>query len=346
MITTNVYASLSYRCEHQANQNAVQFPLDAYFYITYDAPLLFKKYEILFYQNNKLNSILEYANGETRELLFANQKVVATSWEKFGKKIVAFKKEVDPYLSFDDKNLELTQNLNIDFVTKINKLAVFHSIELSEDKKRKKDEVSFLYIRPDTEIELKTDLPGNKVDYRVANKGIAFNKKTGMLMQVDLKINTAFLSYLFVCRSWDLNKIPTNYVRSNLKKEDGARAQFSLLEDDLSGVYGQFSKIVYDIVFKAVVNYYLNSKENNDKEQRYKIKIIHALVKSEILKDYILELTRENILRDEIKKQLLIYSHHSLTSNYANLDTNILAATYKDMYEILVSYSELLKKGY
>lgn len=352
LASSQANAILSYRCEHQASQNAAQFPMDSYFYITYDQPAVFNNYKILSFHKDKLNSVLEYTNGSTLDSAITGGKVVVTDWRKFRKQFNLFKNEMNNYLSVEDKSLALSQNLNLDFLSKINEPAIYHSIQLRQESKKLRqnpESISFQFVRPDTDIEKTTLLPGDKVEYKIANKNILFNERTGMLLQVEVRINTSFLRYVFVCRTWDVGKIPMNYQQAGLKRVDGRAEQFRLLEDDLVHSKGQFSSVVYDLIFRAISNQYsrnlVDEKEKNDN----KIKIIHALMKSEVIKDYMNELNSNSSAqdpKDEIKKQLLIFSQHHLPREYAALEVPILAKVYEDMYEILYSYTMLLKKGY
>lgn len=352
LTTTNVEAMLSYRCEHQASQNAAQFPMDSYYYIVFDRAVSFNNYKIMSYHKDKINSILEYSNGSTKEISFAEGKIVETKWGSFNKKFILFKNQIDPLLSLEDKALRLTSLINLDFLSRLNEPLIYHSIQLRpSDMKLKStfENVKFQFVRPDTDIEKQTLLPGDKVEYKIANKNILFNERTGMLMQVEVKVNTSFLRYVFVCQRWELSKIPTGHQLAGLRNLDGQSEQFRLIENDLVQSKGQFSIAAYDLIFRAINNYYKENNLINDGKNEHKIKIINALMKSKILNDYMVNLNSEyNIqeLQKEIKKQLLIFSQHHFPKEYGKVDTEVLARIYEDMYEVLLSYSTLLRKGY
>lgn len=350
LLTTSAHATpmLSYRCEHQSSQNAVQFPLKSYFYVVYDTPAVFNKYKILNFQKEKLHSVLEYANGETRELSFneTDKLMVVTDWQKFRKNFNLFSNELKQTLSVVDKEQELGQFLNIDFLSKTNDPEIYHSMLLTP---RSKDSqaVRFQYVRPETEIEKKTLLPGDKIDYKIANKSILFNERSGMLLQVEVKVNTAFLRYVFVCRSWSADKIPLNYSTQGLNQVRGELAQFNLLEDDLAHAKGQFSSAVYDLMFRSLAQFFKSDSINEQSLIDNKVKIIHALVKSKVLLPYVRDLNDKKLnVQSEVKKQLFIFSQHHLPSEYSTLKTETLAKIYREMFEVMVSYSELSKKGY
>ena len=346
--SANATPILSYRCEHQSSQNAVQFPMQSYFYIVYDAPAVFNKYKVLNFKNDKLNSVLEYLDGQTRELSFndSDKKIVVTDWQKFRKKFSLFKNELNHSLSKTDKAQELSHFLNIDFLSKTNFLEIYHSLRLSQDSKDPQT-VRFQYVRPETEIEKKTLLPADKIDYKVANKSILFNERSGMLLQVEVKVNTAFLRYIFVCRSWSADKIPLYDKSQKFNHIAGDLAQYNLLEDDLAHAKGQFSTAVYDLMFRSLAHFFKTDSINDQDLIENKVKIIHALVKSKVLLPYIRDLsTRKLDVQSEVKKQLFIFSQHHLPAEYSSLKTKTLAKIYSEMFEVMVSYNELSKKGY
>jgi hypothetical protein len=348
--TTYTNASLSYRCEHQASQNAVQFPLENYFYIIYDKPKIFESYKVLNYSENKLTSLLEYDKGRTRDSSYLNSQTVVTDWGEFFKKFNAFKMNLDKLITPDSSiNYNLEQNLNIDFLSQVNEPSLFHSLQLTKYSTLNSNQVSFQFLRPDTEIEKKTILPAHKIDYKIANKNILFNESTGMLMQVEIKVNTAFLRYVFVCRSWELEKIPAVTQPVDFKKIDGNLVQFELKENDKAQSKGQFSSLVYELIFRKLAEIYKLKAPDNKEKLDINIKIVHSLAKSRVLRDYIVRMLKINsseIIKSDLKKQLLIYSRHRLSNEHAGLSTDVLAQIYSDMFNILVSYSQITAKGF
>lgn len=346
----SAYADLNFRCEHQGSQNAMQFPIENYFYVTIKKPNSFDTYSVTFMKNQNPSYILKYHNGVTQDYDIENKVIVETNWNVFNKQFSLYKKELNDLLSYQDKELKLIPELNIDFLSKINKANIYHSQVLTKDnvKGRKEDEAIFNLTGSLLDIEKTTSLPGNKVNHQIANKNITYNEKTGMLLQVEIKINSAFLRYVFACKTWDPKKNDIKYSTSGFKKINGANNQFTLIESDYEGHTGYFSKAIMDVMFRVAANYYKENPES-DMPIELKTKIIHSLIKSKVWESYIKKELANNdkqVIQEKIKGLVFLYSQKFLTREFGGLDSKILAKIYQDMFVIIGSYHELLIKGY
>jgi len=343
-------AELNYRCEHQGSQNAMQFPIENYFYVTIAKPKSFNNYSVLFVNKNKVTQSLKYQSGVTTFADVENKKIITTNWNSFNTKFDLLKKELSPLLSLSERELNLIPQLNIDFLSKINEANIYHSQILTSEtiSDRKNNEAIFNLTGPLLDIEKTTSLPGNKVNHQIANKNITYNDKTGMLLQVEIKINSAFLRHVFACKTWDANKIDLKLNTDGFKKIDGADLQYELNETDYDNHYGYFSKAIMDVLFRASANYY---KENPDLEMpvETKTKMIHALIKSKAWDSFIrkeLSLKNKDEIQNRIKYLVFVYSQKYLTREFGGLDAKTLAKIYQDMFVIIGSYHELIIKGY
>ncbi len=348
LLSSTSYANLTYRCEKQGSQNAVQFPLENYFYILYDKPAIFNQYKVLGFYKDQLTSVLEYKDGKTQEINIAERKSSEVNWSGYIQKFGVFKKEMNELLSSSDQSKVIGQHLNMDFVSRVNMLNIFHSLSYeSVDEKLKpaENQITFRYVKPETAIEKTTSLPGEKINYQIANKNIFFNYQTGMMLQTDVKINTAFLRLVYVCRSWDAKKIPAYSIDKKIAKETNGPGVFVLEENDFNESKGQFSTMVYDLVFRALVQINGDESFNEEARQAKKLKIIHALMKSKILSEYVGAQFKNYNFKQMLKKQLYIFSQHHYLDDQYNLETQRLANIYQDMYQIIAAYGKLLNKG-
>jgi hypothetical protein len=342
------HANLSYRCEKQGSQNAAQFPLENYYYVIYDKPAVFNQYKILGFYKDSLTSVLEFSDGKTREINIADGKNHEIDWKSFLLKFKNFKQEMNELLSVQDQAKVINQHLNMDFISRVNMLNIFHSISLEnfdEKLKPSENQITFRYVKPETAIEKITSLPGEKINYQIANKNIFFNYQTGMMLQTDVKINTAFLRLVYVCRSWDPKKIPAYSLSSQIKKETNDSSVYLLEENDFNESKGQFSTIVYDLLFRSLVQINGDESLSEEAKQTKKLKIIHALMKSKVLSEYIGAQSKNSNFKQTLKKQLYIFSQHHYLDDQYNLETQRLANIYQDMYQIIASYGKLLNKG-
>jgi hypothetical protein len=342
------FAELSYRCEKQGSQNAVQFPLENYFYILYDKPAVFNQYKVLGFYKDQLTSVLEFKDGKSQEISIADEKNLEVDWGGYLQKYKLFKKEMNELLRPADQAMVLYHHLNMDFISRVNTLNIYHSLNLeSPDIKLKpfENQVTFRYVKPETAIEKTTSLPGEKINYQIANKNIFFNYQTGMMLQTDVKINTAFLRLVYVCRSWDPQKIPPFSIGKKIKKEINGTSAYVLEENDFNESKGQFSTLVYDLVFRSLVRINEDESLGPEEKQAKKLQIIHALMRSKILNEYVGPLTKKSDFKQVIKKQLYIFSQHHYLDEQYTLETQRLANIYQDMYQIIASYGKLLNKG-
>lgn len=343
-------ADLNFRCEHQGSQNAMQFPIDNYFYVTIKKPLAFDSYSMTLIKNNKASNVIKYQNGKTFTYDMANKTIVETDWNAFNQKFNLYKKELNDLLSYQDKELHLVPELNIDFLSKINEANIFHSQVLTKEtiKERKANEAIFNLIGPLLDIERTTSLPGNKINHQIANKNITYNDRTGMLLQVEVKINSAFLRYVLACKTWEPKKSDISYSTDGFKKVDGSVNQFALLESDLENHNGFFSKAIMDVMFRVAANYYYENP-NSEMAIETKTKMIHALMKSKVWESFIkkeLALKNNQEIQEKIKAMVFSYSQKYLTREFGGLDAKLLAKIYQDMFIVIGSYHELLIKGY
>ena len=342
------HASLSYRCEKQGSQNAVQFPLENYFYIQYDKPAVFNEYKILGFYKDQLTSVLEYKNGKSQEINIAEGKNSEIDWIGYIQKFNVFKSEMKELLSTSDQTKVISQHLNMDFISRVNMLNIFHSISyenIDEKLRPSENQITFRYVKPETAIEKTTSLPGEKINYQIANKNIFFNYQTGMMLQTDVKINTAFLRLVYVCRSWDPKKIPPYSIDKKIAKETNGPGVFVLEENDFNESKGQFSTMVYDLIFRSLVQINGDESLSDEARQTKKLKIIHALMKSKILNEYVGAQSKNINFKQTLKKQLYIFSQHHYLDDQYSLETQRLANIYQDMYQIIASYGKLLNKG-
>ena len=344
------FADLNYRCEHQGSQNAMQFPIENYFYVTIKKPLTFDSYSVTFMKNHQASYILKYSNGTTQNYDIATKTVIETNWNTFNKQFENYKKELNELLAYQDRDLKLIPELNIDFLSKINEANIYHSQTLMKEqfKDRKANEAIFNLTGPLLDIEKTTSLPGNKINHQIANKNITYNDRTGMLLQVEVKINSAFLRYVFSCKTWEPTKNEISYNTNGFKKVDGANEQFSLNGLDYDRHSGYFSKAIMDVMFRVAANFY---KENADSEMpiELKTKMIHALIKSKVWESFIkqeLKLKNKTEIQEKIKQMVFVYSQKYLTREFGGLDSKVLAKIYQDMFVVIGSYHELLVKGY
>jgi hypothetical protein len=343
-------ADVNFRCEHQGSQNAMQFPIDNYFFVTIEKPLSFNSYTVTVIKNNKANSVLKYNNGKTVTYDMVNKTIVETDWNAFNKNFNLYKNELNGLLSYQDKELKLIPELNIDFLSKINEANIYHSQMLTKEniQDRKANEAVFNLIGPLLDIERTTSLPGNKINHQVANKNITYNDRTGMLLQVEVKINSAFLRYVLSCKTWEPKKSDITFNTVGFKKVDGSLNQFALFENDLERHNSYFSKAIMDVMFRVAANYYY---ENPDSEMSIetKTKMIHALMKSKVWESFIkkeLALKNNKEIQEKIKQLVFAYSQNYLTREFGGLDSKLLAKIYQDMFIVIGSYHELLIKGY
>lgn len=350
IINNLAFADLNYRCEHQGSQNAMQFPIENYFYVTIKKPLSFDSYSVTFMKNHQPGYVLKYQNGITQKYDIAQKTLVETNWNDFNKKFELYKKELNNLLSYQDKELKLVPELNIDFLSKINEANIYHSQLLTKEsiQDRKANEAIFNLIGPLLDIEKTTSLPGNKINHQIANKNITYNDRTGMLLQVEVKINSAFLRYVLSCKTWEPKKSDITFNTVGFKKVDGSINQFALFENDLERHNSYFSKAIMDVMFRVAANYYY---ENPDSEMSIetKTKMIHALMKSKVWESFIkkeLALKNNKEIQEKIKQLVFAYSQNYLTREFGGLDSKLLAKIYQDMFIVIGSYHELLIKGY
>ena len=304
LLSSVAHAELSYRCEKQGSQNAVQFPLDNYFYVLYDKPAVFNQYKILGFYQDQLISVLEFKDGKSQEINVAEAKSLETDWKSYIKQYNLFKKEMSELLKPEVQRMALNQHLNMDFISRVNMLNIYHSLNFElpdETLKANENQVTFRYIKPETAIEKITSLPGEKMNYQIANKNIFFNYQTGMMLQTEVKINTAFLRLVYVCRSFEPKRIPAHDIKKKITKQTNGPWVYVLEENDFNESKGQFSTLVYDLVFRALVQINGDDSLNEDAKQAKKLKIIHALMKSKIISEYVGPLTKEPNFKQFVK---------------------------------------------